>query len=210
MDRKITALKVQVKNPNRVSVYLDEEFAFGLSRIVAAWLKVGQFLSEEKIASLQAQETQENAFQKALVLVSYRPRSEAEIHQKLTRGGFDPGTIQLAIERLRKAGLVQDQTFAQSWIENRSTFRPRSRAYLAFELRRKGVNDETIQSALAQAAEDDQLALAAAQKYARRLEHLEWAEFQKKLSAFLGRRGFSYSTIRPVVSQVWQESRQEK
>lgn len=210
MDRKVTALKVQVKNPNRVSIYLDGEFAFGLSRIVAAWLKVGQSLSEEKVAALQQQETQEKAFQKALTLVSYRPRSEAEIHQKLTDAGFDPGTIRAALERLREAGLVQDQSFAESWIENRSTFRPRSRSYLAFELRRKGVNDETIQTALAQAADDDQLALQAAQKYARRLEHLEWAEFQKKLSAFLGRRGFSYSTIRPVVSQVWQESRQEK
>ncbi len=41
-ERRITSLKVQKKNPNRVSIYLDEEFAFGVSRIVAAWLHVGQ------------------------------------------------------------------------------------------------------------------------------------------------------------------------
>lgn len=210
MDRKITALKAQKKNPNRVSVYLEGEFAFGLSRIVAAWLRVGQCLSDEKITALQAQETREKAYQRALGLVSYRPRSESEIHQKLDRAGFDEDTIQAVLARLKDAGLVQDQTFAETWIENRSTFRPRSQSYLAFELRRKGVSDETIQSAMAQAAGDDELAYQAAQKYARRLEHLEWAEFQKKLTAFLGRRGFSYSTIRPVVSQVWQESQQEK
>lgn len=209
MDRKITALQAQKRNPNRVSVYLDGQFAFGLSRIVAAWLKVGQSLSEEKIAALQAQETQEKAFQKALALLSHRPRSEAEIHQKLDQAGFDAETIQSVLERLRQAGLVEDRSFAQGWIESRSTFRPRSRSYLAFELRRKGVDDEIIKSTLAQAAEDDQLALQAAQHYARRLTHLDWAEFEKKLSAFLGRRGFSFSIIRPVVRQVWQES-QEK
>ena len=53
MTRKITALKVQKRNKNRVNVYLDNEFAFGLSRIVAGWLKTGQELSEEKILEIK-------------------------------------------------------------------------------------------------------------------------------------------------------------
>ena len=56
MDHCITALKVQKKNPNRVSVYLDEGYAFGVSRIVGAWLQIGQILSDEKIAVLQQQD----------------------------------------------------------------------------------------------------------------------------------------------------------
>ncbi len=85
MDRIVTALKAQKKNPNRVSIYLDGEFAFGVSRIVAAWLKIGQSLSDEKLASIQKQEAGELALQKALLLLSYRPRSESEI-QKRTPG----------------------------------------------------------------------------------------------------------------------------
>jgi regulatory protein len=49
--KKITALEVQKKNPNRVNLHLDGEFAFGLARITAAWLKVGDVLSDEKIAN---------------------------------------------------------------------------------------------------------------------------------------------------------------
>ena len=52
--KKITALEVQKKNPNRVNVHLDGEFAFGLARITAVWLKVGDTLSDEKLAALQA------------------------------------------------------------------------------------------------------------------------------------------------------------
>ena len=52
--RKITAIEVQKRRPNRVNIHLDGEFAFGLARIVAAWLRVGQELSEEKIEELQA------------------------------------------------------------------------------------------------------------------------------------------------------------
>ena len=87
-ENRITALKVQKKNPNRVSIYLDDEFAFGVSRIVAAWLQVGQILSDEKIASLQQAENQEAALQRALLLLSYRPHSEAEIRKKLSGAGF--------------------------------------------------------------------------------------------------------------------------
>ena len=59
--RTVTAIEVQQKNPQRVNIYLDDQFAFGLSRITAAWLKVGQGLSEEKIASLQAEDAREAA-----------------------------------------------------------------------------------------------------------------------------------------------------
>jgi len=48
--KKITAIKAQRKNTQRVSVFLDGEFAFGLTRAVAGWLQVGQILGEEKIA----------------------------------------------------------------------------------------------------------------------------------------------------------------
>ena len=61
--RKITAIEVQKRTPNRVNIHLDGEFAFGLSRIVAAWLRVGQEVDEEKIKRLQLEEAQERAFQ---------------------------------------------------------------------------------------------------------------------------------------------------
>ena len=63
MTKKVTALKLQKRNKNRVNVYLDGEFAFGLARIVAAWLSTGQELTEEKIAELQAQDNVEVALQ---------------------------------------------------------------------------------------------------------------------------------------------------
>ena len=53
--------------------------------------------------------------------------------------------------------------------------------------------------------DEETLALEAARKYARRLAGLEWPEFRQKLGGFLARRGFSYTTASPVVSEVWKE-----
>ncbi len=198
-------MKVQKRNPERVNIYLDGEFAFGLARIVAAWLQIGQELDDPKIAALQSQDAQEVAYQKALVLIGYRPRAEAEIRRKLLDNGFEDGVIDRTLEKLRSAGLVDDTGFARAWVDNRSEFRPRSYRALAMELRQKGVGEEEISEALKDAASENELAYKAARQYARRLENQEWDGFRSKLSGFLGRRGFSYGIIAPVVRQVWQE-----
>ena len=206
--KKITALQVQQKNPNRVNVHLDGEFAFGLARIVAAWLRVGQELSEEKIEQLTSEDGRERAYQQAMLFLSYRARSESEICQNLRKHEIPEPVIEQTLERLRKAGLANDDEFAQAWVENRNTFRPRSRRMMAMELKQKGLADEAIQSAT-QNVDDEASAYEAAQKRAARFKGLEWTDFRKKLTEFLARRGYSYSVIAPVVTRIWSETHAE-
>ena len=203
--KKITAIEVQRKNPNRVNIHLDGEFAFGLARIVAAWLRLGQELSEEKIAQLVVEDARERAYQQAMLFLSYRARSEAEIRKNLKKHEIPEAVIELTLERLRQDGLANDDQFAQAWVENRTTFRPRSRRMMAMELRQKGLADEAIQSAI-QTVDDEASAYEAAHKRAARLKGLEWNDFRRKLSEFLARRGFSYGVIAPIVTRIWSET----
>jgi len=207
--KKITDLVVQKKNPNRVNIYLDGEFAFGLARITAAWLQRGQELSNEKIAQMQAEDARERAFQQAMLFLSYRVRSEKEIRQNLLKHEFPEEVIGQTLERLRKSGLVNDNQFARAWVENRNTFRPRSRRALTMELRQKGLDDEAVQAAVSN-VDENALAYESANKRAGRLKGLEWNEFRRKLSEYLARRGFPYSVIAPVVTQIWNEAHAEE
>jgi regulatory protein len=207
--KKITALVVQKRNPNRVNVHLDGEYAFGLARIVAAWLRVGQELDEEKLKRLQVEDARERAVQQALLFLSHRARSESEIRQNLHKHEIPEEVIEETLARLRQDGLANDGQFAQAWVENRSTFRPRSRRMLAMELRQKGLDNEAVSSAL-QDVDDEPLAYEAAKKRAPRFKALEWADFRKKLSEFLTRRGFSYSVIAPVVTRIWNEVQKDE
>jgi regulatory protein len=209
MDRTVTALTAQKKNPNRINVFLDGEFAFGLSRIVAAWLRIGEALSEEKIERLKAQDSLEVATQSAIELLSYRPRAEAEIRKRLVEKGFRTEDVDAVLGRLREAGLVSDEAFARAWADNRATFRPRSKRMVAIELRQKGVAEETIEQTLNELPQDDDMAYQSALRYARRLEGLEWDEFRKKLGGHLGRKGFSYDVVSEVTRRIWKELREE-
>jgi regulatory protein len=202
---KITAIELQKKNPDRVSIHLDEQFAFGLSRLVAAWLKVGQDLSAEKIAALQAEDAREVAIQKALRFLGYRARSVHEVRENLQKHAIPEVVIELTLKRLQETGLLNDQEFAQAWVENRNTFRPRSRRVLSLELRRKGLAEDVIQQTLEQNTGETSLAREAARKYLRKVQGLEWPDFRNRLGGFLGRRGFTYAVVAPVLRELWAE-----
>ncbi len=201
---KVTALRVQKHHPNRVNVYLDNEFSFGLSRITAAWLKVGQELSSTKIARLQAEDQREVAYMQALRFLDYRPRSRAEVRKNLEKHAYPAEVISDVFKRLERSGLVNDERFAQDWVENRSEFRPRSRRALAFELHQRGLNDTAIKKAL-EGLNEETLAYQAGLKQARHYEGLPQRDFNNKLGSYLARRGFSYEITKRVVARIWDE-----
>ena len=203
--RKVTTIEAQKRNPNRVNIYLDDQFAFGLARIVAAWLHVGQELSEDKIAAMQAEDAREVALQKALHFLSYRARSIEEVRKNLEKHEISEAAIQPTLEKLQNAGLLNDHDFARTWVENRNTFRPRGRRALRMELRQKGLPESVIEATLEETTDEEALALTAARKHLRKLQGLDWMDFCKKMAGFLGRRGFPYEVVASATRQVWQE-----
>lgn len=205
MAHTISALSVQKRNPQRVNVYLDGEFAFGLARVVAGWLQIGQSLTDERIAELQAEDQYETAYLRALHYLDYRPRTQAEIERKLKEHEVPDSVILSVLERLTELGLVNDARFAEAWIENRTEFRPRGRRVLKSELRLRGVDEELIEQSL-EALDEEALAYQAGLKYVRKLEHQDWQKFRQKMLGFLARRGFSYDVSAPATARIWAET----
>jgi regulatory protein len=201
---EITALRLQKKNQQRVNVYLDGKYAFGLQASVAASLKVGQRLSPEEVDQLQRRDAAEAAYDRALNYLSYRPRSRAEIETYLKRRRVPPITIQTVMGRLVRAGLLDDEAFAQYWVENREHFRPRGIRSLRFELRQKGVPDAVIDKAIT-SIDETESAYRAGRERARRLRRLDYQEFRRLLGGFLQRRGFGYDVVKVIVDRLWRE-----
>lgn len=210
MTREITAITPQKSNTQRLNISLDGEYAFSLDRLTAAWLKVGRKLSAQEIESLRQKDEHEVAFNRALHYLSFRARSEAETRDYLAEKGFSETVSQSVIDRLKDEHLLSDARFAEDWIDNRVSFRPRGQTQLRFELRQKGVQESTIEEALQNAQLDEfKLAEAAGTKLARRYAGLSWLDFRQKLSAALARRGFSYETAITVTRELWDETQKQ-
>lgn len=202
-ENKITRLAVQKKNPKRINVYLDNNFAFGLYRETAAWLEIGQKLSEEKIAELLAADQERDAMQKAIEYISYKPRTTMETRKKLQNAGFDDLLIEKTVSQLTQHGLLNDEDYANRWVEERSRIKPRSRRMLIYELRLKGISDDLIQSAVGD-VDDFRSAYEIAEKRLYRYENLEKLDFRKKLGNYLAGKGFSYDVISETTQKIWK------
>ncbi len=206
MEREITAIKAQKHNRQRVNIYLDGEFAFGLSRFVAGWLEPGRKLSEAEIKKLQEEDTYEVAFQKALQFIAHRPRSVEETERRLSKKGFSDEVIDVTIKKLLEKEWLDDLDFARQWIENRNAFHPRSERLLRYELRLKGLSDDDITQALKKYGGDkNELAYQAGIKKAKKSRHESKFDFLKKVGGYLGRRGFHYGIVKPTVERLWKE-----
>ncbi|MFC2004529.1 RecX family transcriptional regulator, partial [Chloroflexota bacterium] len=155
--RKITALRTGRGRGKRLNIFLDGKFAFSLEAEVAAKerLQVEQVLSAEQIEALARSDHFQRCLNSAHHYLSYRPRSESELREKLNQRGFDGDTQQAVITRLKEQGLVDDLAFAQFWKDNRESFNPRSRGLTKLELRRKGLADDIIEQVVATIDDDD-------------------------------------------------------
>lgn len=199
----ITALKPQVKDPERVSVFLDGAFACGLAAAVAAGLRVGQTLSAADLARLEQNEQAYRARERVLRLLARRPYSAAEIGRYLRRHQFEDEIIRAVVDDLSEAGLIDDEAFAAYWVEQRETFRPRSRLALRQELSLKGVDREVVSEALAE-LDESAAARRLAAKQAARYARLPEPEGQAKLTQYLRRQGFAYDLAHEVAVETWR------
>jgi regulatory protein len=207
----ITALQAQAHDPQRVNVFVDGAFVLGISltTVARAGLFVGKPLAPDEVAQLEQVEQADRAHQVALRYLEARPRSAAEIRERLRQKQFPPEVIDPAIARLAELGLADDAAFARFWVENRQTCRPRGLGALRQELRRKGLDRQTIDDVLREQVphgdEADRAATLARGVLRRYTDAPDRATFMRRLGGYLQRRGFELEIIRPIVEQLWQE-----
>jgi len=203
---KITAIRFTKARGKRVNVFLDGRFAFSLEAEVAIkeGLQVGQELSTSHIEALARSDHFHRCLNAAASYLSYRPRSESELKQRLYQRGFDGDCVEAVLAKLKEQGLVDDTAFAQFWKDNRESFSPRSQWLTKLELRRKGVAQDVIDQ-VADVIDDDDSAYRAALNKARSLLTSDYQSFRHRLGEYLKRRGFSYGVINHTVQRVWHK-----
>ena len=208
MAGRITALAPQRGRRARLNVFLDGRFAFGVNQEAAArgGLRVGMVLDDAGVAQLRDEDEAARFYGDALRYLSFRPRSTSEVERYLRRRGADETVLTSTLERLHRAGLVDDEAFARYWVENRGLFSPRGARALQAELRARGVDQARIDEVLEEKDEgEDERAYQAGLKRLRLLARCDEDEFRQRMGAFLQRRGFDYETTRSAAERLWAE-----
>ncbi|MCG3161134.1 MAG: Regulatory protein RecX [Acidobacteria bacterium] len=141
----------------------------------------------------------ERTFERALNLLSYKPRSRAEMRARLMEKDWsDETVVDQVIARLEELGYLNDEQFAANFASSRLTAKPLGRTRLRRDMQRKKLSSETIESALDEAYDqqsEEELIQRAINKRLRLKGAPTTREETKKLFDYLIRRGFSYDLV---------------
>ena len=197
---KITAIKQQVKRQDRYSIYVDGKYLFSFSQneLLGLGLKVGRELSVEELTSLQGSAVVDKAYDRALNLISHRPRSEGELRDYLRRKDVSGADADVVMQRLSERGYVNDLDFAQRWVATRRLLKSTSKRRLAQELRQKRIRSNIIDQVLADDETNERDVLR--ELMVRKRKQTKYQD-NLKLMQYLSRQGYNYDDIKSVINE---------
>ncbi|MDQ2973284.1 MAG: RecX family transcriptional regulator [bacterium] len=192
----VTAVKEQVKNKDRVSVFVDSKYSFSLtiSDYLDHKIKIGMELDEAELKRYKKLGDEGKLRQRTLEWLLNRPHSERELRDYIYRKKVEKEQIDQLVEFFKQKGYQNDEKFAIWFAENRLRKNKSWRAVEA-ELKFKGVSTVTIQgiASVVGGQQNDQEAL---NKLVEKLLTRSRYQDEKKLIAYLISKGFSYSLIK--------------
>jgi regulatory protein len=188
----------------KARVFVDGEYWTELDADVAieCGLRMGAAFSWEELGRARVAGERPVAMGRALNLLGYRARSEAEIRDRLGRYGYAGETIEAVVGRLEELGYLDDAEFAR--LKAREKARKYGPRRVSVELRKSGVGEElareVVEEEFAGRSEVGAARSAAARRYNGRGSDAE----ARRVYGFLVRRGYSAE----VCAQVAREYRE--
>ncbi len=212
---KITALKTQLRDVDRVNVFVDGKYSFSLdiTQVAELGIKTGKEYSAEELAELENESQFGKLYTRSLEYALIRPRSQREMRDYLYRktrdtptkmGGMRKGVsvelTQRVFDRLTDRGYLSDEKFALFWVENRNVRKGSSKRKLQAELQAKGVERSIIERTLegSERSDAEEIQKIIAKKASR-------YDDEQKLMAYLMRQGFRYDDVKEALHSTNEE-----
>lgn len=214
---RITEIAQQKKNTNRYNVFIDGEFAFGITAADLLYHKLvpGMEIEAKLLDKLRDELEFTKARDTAVSYLSRGPKTAKEVEAKLLEKEFSEASSGRVLELLAKNGYIDDVAFATGFIRRRLSINNYGKRKIVAELLYKGVCKEDIVTAYNQICGEDEgqaqnEKAAARRALEKKLKNkpatvLLDPKEKNRLVAYLARRGFSYDVIKKVLNAPDEE-----
>lgn len=216
---KVTKLVSQKRDPDRVNMYIDEEFFCGISLdgIAKFNIYLGKELEESDLEEILFEELKNRFFQRAIDYISRAIKTEVQLKRYLKELSFKKKgkwftdiskesleeIINDTAERLKEYNYLNDEVFAEEFLQSRMKNRPRGKSVLLSELISKGVNAELAKEKVEELVEDEYAILKRIYEKKYGDENM-FIQDSKKID-FLRRKGFSWDLINEFLNNEFTE-----
>lgn len=154
----------------------------------------------------------DSLYLRTLHYLEYRPRSEKEIRDYLTKklsqlSHADLSVIDLIIHKLKQQKFLDDREFARMWVRSRTSYKPKGEYVIRLELKQKGIKediiDEVLENPEIRVDSDLDLAIQLLEKKKKKYQDMQYQERFQKAGSMLARRGYDLDTIRKAIDRVF-------
>lgn len=200
----ITAIRDTKAHPDRVSLFVNEEFLTSISREIAVRerLHTGMIVTAPFLEYIVDLDQTEKAIDHAVRYLAVKARSVQQLTRYLERKDYQDKVIQNTIDKLLQLGYLDDLEFASNFVRSRFAHRPRGKKLIQAELSHLGIQQDLARQALNEYGNEQEAALRLLMSRASLLKDPDWNVVYRKLGAFLTRKGFSSQTMMTVLNEA--------
>lgn len=186
-------------------MFIDGEYRFGLSTeiVIKHDLHEGDEIREEDISGILLQEEKEKVRNRAFRILQYRQRSVHELSTRLMDIGFDKVLVDDVVTAFIENDTLNDRRFAESFVQDYTTLKPKGNRFIYHELLRRGIEKEIIETVLA--GRDERVLIEEFLTHKIRGYDLQKPKDRQKVVRQLLNRGFSSEIVYDVIRDYSRE-----
>jgi regulatory protein len=206
----ITKIEKQKNSQKRYSIYMDEEFRFGLSEqdLLYFKFKEGMDITVERYNYIMEYVIYTKAKDKAYKYLGYKSRTEKELTDKLIEQEYPEEIIARIIEQFKDYGYINDQNYAVGHINKCIRYKPMAKKMLKYELVKKGVARNIIENTVENSNINEMdMAVELLQKKVKYKTRADEKEIKRAYN-YLLRRGFDYDIINKAFKIVMDQEQE--
>lgn len=207
---KITNIEEQKRNKDRVNIYVDNDYAFSLSKevLIKEGLKVNDIIDLEKLTKVSKEDNYIKCKGAALRIIEKTIKTESEIKKKLLLKGYGDETINRTIDFLKEYNFLNDESYAKMYVRDKSKGQGKNK--IKYDLIKKGLDEELILEAIAKIDSDNEENIAyemALKKYNTiKKRETDSYKLSQKLYRFLLSKGYGYDIASRVIKSITNPS----
>ena len=202
----ITNIKPQLKNKERVNIFLDDKFAFSLNieLLIKYHLKVDVNIDEKQMQLIIKENDLLFWWERIINFLSFRPRSKKEITDYFKKKEVGDETQKILMSKLIERKYINDSEFVDWFVRQRLNFKPKGQKLLKLELLQKGIEKSTIDEYFANVpiVNETETAFEIIQKKLRNWKNLDEFTRKQKITGLLSRRGYNWESIGVVLKRL--------
>jgi len=206
---RVSKIEYQKKDPNRVNLYIDEQFFCGISldTLASENLYEGLDIEQEVIDRILERDLKSRFLIRVTEYLSRSPKTEFQVFKYLKelrykkRESWFKEDVDIdweklfneIVNKLKEYKYIDDREFAKSFVSSRLRNKPRGKSVLISELISKGVSKDIAQEVCNENITDelDLIRKTFEKKYRNQTFDIS----NQKMIAYLFRKGFSWDLI---------------